>query len=40
MKYEVFFRGESLLEVLSEDLHDIVATFICFIDHPSRTVIL
>lgn len=40
MKYEVFFRGESIMEVLPEDLDGIVATFICFIDHPSRTVIL
>ena len=40
MKYEVFFRGEPIAEVLSEDLYGIVATFLCFIDHPSRTVIL
>jgi len=40
MNYAVFWRGELAAEVPPAELSEVLATFECWVDYPSRTVVL
>ena len=40
MNYAIFWHGDLVIEVSPEELSEILATFDCWVDHKSRTVLL